>query len=226
MPILIIQLAILIAVAFVIGCILGRLAKGKKAIDKTREDTVVAAALSTPAIYEKPEPVSPVKDTQIAEPLAKTEDVVEEEVEQASPESGKAELLVEPSLVEEVAAETIAKVEVEADRPELLEAPLRGKPDDLVAINGVGKAIEGKLQKLGVFHYTQVAQWSVEESGWIERHIGFAGRVTREDWVAQARKLVEAASSAGTKRVPKPKKAGTKVKGAARSKKKPVKQSV
>ncbi len=45
MPMLIIQLAILIAVAFVIGCVLGRLFKGKKSTANDKEDTIIAAAL-------------------------------------------------------------------------------------------------------------------------------------------------------------------------------------
>jgi len=69
MPMLIIQLAILIAVAFVIGCVLGRLIRGKKAADTNKENTIIAAALSKPAVDEKPEPVTPTKAVVVEEPL-------------------------------------------------------------------------------------------------------------------------------------------------------------
>lgn len=222
MPILIIQLAILVAVAFVIGCILGRLAKGKRATNKVREDTLVTAALSMPAIDEKPETVAPAKTELLVETKAKPVEAKAEQVEQANlPEDVNAELPAESNSVEEIVIDEEAIVEVEADRPQLLEAPLRGKQDDLTAINGIGKAIERKLQALGVFHYSQIAQWNVQEAGWIERNIGFAGRVTREEWVLQALKLSEAASKAVPKRRTKPKKATAKAKASARSKKKP-----
>jgi len=219
MPMLIVQLAILIAVAFVIGCILGRLLKGRKAADKVREDTLVVAALSTPAVDEKPEQVLPVKEHTAEQPKAvQTEPVAEEEAV-VLPEEVKTEPQTDPVLVEDAPVAEEPIVVVEADKPSLLDAPLRGEPDDLTVISGIGKAIEEKLQKLGIFHYAQIAQWTLDEAGWVERNIGFAGRVTREDWIAQAGKRVEAASGSASKRATKPKKAKAKAKAPARSKK-------
>ncbi|MFD1197597.1 endonuclease [Brucella gallinifaecis] len=227
MPMLIVQLAILIAVAFVIGCILGRLLKGRKSADKIREDVVVAAALSSPAADEKPEPVALPKKIVVEEPQVKQAEPAVETAEEALSEEKKAEPAVFAEVPEEIAGEEVIAV-VEADKPELLDAPLRGKPDDLTAINGIGKAIESELRKLGIFHYAQIAQWSLDEAGWIERHIGFAGRVTREDWIGQAGKLAEIVSSKTakrsikrtSKRPAKPKKAEVKTKTPVRSKKK------
>ena len=215
MPMLIVQLAILIAVAFVIGCILGRLLKGRKPADKIREDIVVAAALSTPALDEKPEPVAPAKEAVAGETEAKLVEVAVEPLKD-EPEVELPTAIEEP---EEAQVEETVVVVVEADRPELLDAPLRGKPDALTAINGVGNAIEAKLNKLGIFHYAQVAQWNVDHAGWIERNIGFAGRVTREDWIGQAAKLAEAATASATKRSAKPKRTAAKTKASTRPKK-------
>ncbi|MDR6431436.1 endonuclease [Brucella pseudogrignonensis] len=215
MPMLIVQLAILIAVAFVIGCILGRLLKGRKAADKIREDIVVAAALSTPALDEKPGPVAPAKEAVVEETEAKPVDVAVKPVID-EPEAELQTAIEEP---EEAQVEETVVVVVEADKPELLDAPLRGKPDALTAINGIGNAIEAKLNKLGIFHYAQIAQWNVDQAGWIERNIGFAGRVTREDWIGQAAKLAEAASASTTKRSAKPKRTAAKTKASTRPKK-------
>lgn len=212
---LIVQLAILIAVAFVIGCILGRLLKGRKPADKIREDIVVAAALSTPALDEKPEPVAPAKEAVVEETEAKPVEVAAEPVI----DEPKAELPSTIEEAEEAQVEETVVVVVEADRPELLDAPLRGKPDALTAINGIGNAIEAKLNKLGIFHYAQVAQWNVDQAGWIERNIDFAGRVTREDWIGQAAKLAEATSASATKRSAKPKRTAAKTKASTRPKK-------
>lgn len=219
MPMLIIQLAILIAVAFVIGCVLGRLIRGKKAADTDKENTIIAAALSKPAIVEKPEPVTPNKAVALEEPLKDKVSEVVEKVEEPLPQAETEELESDPESVEEPSVEEpVAEVQ-DPDRPELLDAPLRGKPDDLTAISGIGEAVEGMLQKLGVFHYAQIAQWNMDEFAWIERHIGFAGRVTRENWTAQASKLAESTQRAASKKSPKPKKAAPKSKASARTRK-------
>lgn len=219
MPMLIIQLAILIAVAFVIGCVLGRLIRGKKAADTDKENTIIAAALSKPAIVEKPEPVTPTKAAAVEEPLKDKVSEVVEKVEEPLPQAETEELESDPESVEEPSfEEPVAEVQ-DPDRPELLDAPLRGKPDDLTAISGIGEAVEGMLQKLGVFHYAQIAQWNMDESAWIERHIGFSGRVTRENWTTQASKLAEATQRSASKKSTKPKKAAPKSKTSARAKK-------
>ncbi|GLU26982.1 endonuclease [Brucella sp. NBRC 12950] len=218
MPMLIIQLAILIAVAFVIGCVWGRLFRGKKSTANDKEDTIIAAALSSPAIDEKPEPVAPSEAEVVG---GETEPVIEAEAqatnaseEEVTPPEAESVVADEQALVEEAFA-----VVEDPDRPELLDAPIRGKPDNLTAINGVGKAVEGMLQQLGVFHYAQIAKWSTDEAAWIERRIGFAGRVSREGWIAQAGKLVETSPSGTSKRGSKAKKAAPKPKAAPRTKK-------
>jgi len=219
MPMLIIQLAILIAVAFVIGCVLGRLIRGKKAADTNKENTIIAAALSKPAVDEKPEPVTPTKAVVVEEPLKDKVKAVTEEAEEPLPQADTEERESDPESVEEISVdEPVVEVQ-DPDGPELLDAPLRGRPDDLTAINGIGKAIEGMLQKLGVFHYAQIAQWSIEEAAWVERRIGFAGRVSRENWTVQASKLAEVTQRSVPRKNTKPKKAAPKSKAPTRTKK-------
>ncbi len=84
------------------------------------------------------------------------------------------------------------------------------KADDLTVIKGIGRAVQGLLNGIGVFHYDQIASWNDEESRWIERNIGFPRRVEREDWVAQAAKLANAANKASAKQADKPRKAPAK----------------
>lgn len=215
MPMLIVQLAILIAVAFVIGCILGRLLKGRKSADKIQEDIVIAAALSTPALDEKPEPVAAVKEAVAEEPEVKQAEVAVSPVEEKMIDERPTAL----EQVEEASVEEVVVVPVETDKPELLDSPLRGKPDALTVISGIGNAIEAQLHQLGIFHYAQIAQWSLDQAGWVERNIGFAGRVTREDWIGQAAKLAEDASASATKRSTKPKRIAAKTKSSTRPKK-------
>ncbi len=69
-----------------------------------------------------------------------------------------------------------------------LDQPV-GKVDDLKRITGVGPKIEQKLNDMGVFHFWQVAKFSKDEVGAIERKLRLNGRMQGEDWVGQARKL-------------------------------------
>lgn len=70
--------------------------------------------------------------------------------------------------------------------------------DDLKVINGVGPAIEKRLNEAGVFNYQQIANWSDEDIDRIEAAVmsgRFVGRIRRDDWVGQAKSLL--GSSAG-----------------------------
>ena len=82
--------------------------------------------------------------------------------------------------------------ELEAMQPQSLAEAVEGKPDDLQRIPGIGPAIETRLNENGVFHFSQIAQWSDAEVAWVEREIpGAAGRPTRDDWRAAAARLAE-----------------------------------
>ncbi len=70
----------------------------------------------------------------------------------------------------------------EGKRPASLAAARNNKPDDLKLINGVGVAIEKKLNEVGIWHFDQVAQMSNDELNWISAYSGFSGRAIRENW--------------------------------------------
>ncbi len=80
-------------------------------------------------------------------------------------------------------------------QPATFAAARGGAPDDLSLIKGLGPKSVEKLHKLGVFHYDQIADWSADNAKWIGAAIGAAGRVERDNWVAQARKLTAKAAS-------------------------------
>ena len=85
--------------------------------------------------------------------------------------------------------ETIA-VPQPATEPDLLKKPRNGTADDLTLINGIGKAIQNKLFAIGIFHYDQLADLNELQIGWLNQSIGFAGRMERENWGVQAKKLM------------------------------------
>jgi predicted flap endonuclease-1-like 5' DNA nuclease len=75
-------------------------------------------------------------------------------------------------------------------RPLGLVAPRGGSSDDLKLIKGVGKQNEGRLRRLGIWHFDQIAVWSPENVKWVSSYLAFSGRIDRERWIAQARDLV------------------------------------
>lgn len=79
--------------------------------------------------------------------------------------------------------------------PNVLSAP-DGAPDDLTRIKGIGPKLRSRLHELGVYHFKQIANWSEPEALWVDDYLAFKGRVSREDWVSQARLL--AANGAST----------------------------
>ncbi len=72
----------------------------------------------------------------------------------------------------------------------------KGEPDDLTQIKGVGEELVQRLEKLGVAKFEQIAGWSDEEIAIVDEVLSFKGRIEREDWVGQARKL-QAEATAG-----------------------------
>ncbi|HKL55790.1 MAG: NADH-quinone oxidoreductase subunit E [Roseovarius sp.] len=80
----------------------------------------------------------------------------------------------------------------QGSKPQMMDAPRESGADDLKMIKGVGPKLEQLLHRLGVFHFDQVAKWSEDEVQWVDQNLeGFKGRVTRDDWVEQAKLLAE-----------------------------------
>lgn len=61
--------------------------------------------------------------------------------------------------------------------------------DDLTQLSGVGPVMAEKLQKAGVTSLAQIAGWSDDDVARFDEELGFKGRIQRDDWVGQARKL-------------------------------------
>ena len=80
----------------------------------------------------------------------------------------------------------------DAEKPETLDSPRDGRGDDLKMIRGIGPKLEAMLNGMGFWHFDQIAGWTENEVAWVDYHLeGFKGRVTRDDWVPQARTLAE-----------------------------------
>jgi predicted flap endonuclease-1-like 5' DNA nuclease len=78
----------------------------------------------------------------------------------------------------------------ESGQPRVLSAALYGKKDDLKTISGVGPKLESLLNKNGVYYFWQVASWSPSDIDIIDERLDvFKGRISRDDWVTQAKQL-------------------------------------
>ena len=63
--------------------------------------------------------------------------------------------------------------------------------DDLKLINGIGPFIEKKLNDIGIYTYEQISQFDKEIIQQVTDAIQFfSGRIERDDWVGQAKKLM------------------------------------
>ena len=63
--------------------------------------------------------------------------------------------------------------------------------DDLTKIKGIGRVLEGKLHGLGVTTFRQIAEFSAADIDRINAVLDFPGRIEREQWVEQAKAIVE-----------------------------------
>ena len=77
---------------------------------------------------------------------------------------------------------------VQGTPPPSLPSP-EGEPDDLKRISGIGPSIERTLHDLGIYHFRQIAQFTPDNVAWIDQRLRFKGRIEREDWIGQARRL-------------------------------------
>jgi multidrug efflux pump subunit AcrB/predicted flap endonuclease-1-like 5' DNA nuclease len=81
---------------------------------------------------------------------------------------------------------------VSTDKSEEEAEGLDVSPDDLKEVNGIGPKLEKALNKQGIMTFAQLAELDVAamvESE--EGAIDLAGRIEREDWIGQARKLMK-----------------------------------
>lgn len=77
-------------------------------------------------------------------------------------------------------------------RPTGLSEARDGVGDDLTQISGIGPKLAKLCNDLGFWHFDQIAAWTSAEIDWVDHNLeGFKGRVTRDNWVDQAKALAE-----------------------------------
>lgn len=84
------------------------------------------------------------------------------------------------------------------ERPAALAAPRGGAGDDLSAIAGIEGTTAKALRDIGVFHFDQIAGWGAPQKQWVEHHLAQSGRIDREGWIDQAKRLSTGAAAQET----------------------------
>ena len=124
------------------------------------------------------------------------EEEVEEEVDQ------EAESEDAPTEAELKKKEELERVKANASKIDfnVLGTAKSSDKDDLQAIKGVGPFIEEKLNALGIYTYEQISKMNSELEDTVNLAIEFfPGRVKRDQWVAQAKNLLEGGDTLGDK---------------------------
>lgn len=187
MNMFLIQSAILIAVAFLVGCILGcvlRLLFSTKGTTVHGKTVAVAVAATTTA------PTQPLmrseREPELAAPAPEPAPVM------ATMPAAKPKPASKPKVAPKPKAAAAVKVAASA-----------AKPDNLKLISGIGPVNERKLNALGINTFMQIAAWKPKDEVAFGEKLEFPGRIEREEWVRQAKNLAsggipeDAAQSAG-----------------------------
>jgi large subunit ribosomal protein L19 len=70
----------------------------------------------------------------------------------------------------------------------------KGEKDDLKLIQTIAPELETMLNKLNILKYEQIAAFSDDDIANIDDALGLGGRIEREDWIAQAQRLMAEAT--------------------------------
>ena len=67
--------------------------------------------------------------------------------------------------------------------------------DDLTLIWGVGEVYQTQLHEHGVYYFRQIADWTQHNVDQFNALLSFKGRIEREEWVGQAKRLADQAQN-------------------------------
>jgi hypothetical protein len=65
-----------------------------------------------------------------------------------------------------------------------------GTADELSLISGVNETLGRALNRLGIYHFWQIAAWGAEHVAWVAARVPGGERIARENWIAQAARLM------------------------------------
>ena len=75
------------------------------------------------------------------------------------------------------------------NKPLILSSARPVGKDKLIKIKGIDLKVEQDLNKLGIFHFNQIAAWSNKNCDWVEEFLSLPGCAKKNQWIEQARIL-------------------------------------
>ncbi|MEE4235498.1 MAG: NADH-quinone oxidoreductase subunit NuoE [Anderseniella sp.] len=176
--------------------LLDKIARGQKVKPGPQIDRIMSAPEGGPTTLTGDVNARPSKKAAASKPAVKVPPSRAAKPKTAAPETANG--LNSPS-EKKVAVKSATKVEKKAAPaktatkpagPERLARP-QGKADDLKLISGVGPKLEGTLNRLGFWHFSQIAKWTKKDIAIVDDELSFKGRIERDDWVKQAKALAK-----------------------------------
>ncbi|KAG1648823.1 putative 22 protein in nqo2 3'region [Nymphon striatum] len=186
MLVLILQSALLLAIAYILGCIIGCLLRTLMGGNEAASPAPVVAAAAATAAVAVPKPAPAPKPVPKPEPVKAPEPVA----------------LVSPAPVKKATPKPKPKPKAKPKpkpRPKKPAAPKT--PDDLKLIRGIGRQNEARLNALGVNRFDQIGKWTKKDAADWGNRLAFPGRIEREEWIPQAKKLAAGKATEFSKRV-------------------------
>ena len=100
------------------------------------------------------------------------------------------EALLTQARVQRPAAPPAAKKEqvIKVAAPRNAPPPAKVAKDHLKLIFGIGPVLEKTLNKMGIYHFKQIANWSAADIERVDAQlVNFHGRIRRDNWLKGAK---------------------------------------
>ncbi len=119
-------------------------------------------------------------------------------------EAQDATLEVAADAIEATVETTVAQVEVVLDAVEAVAGPIaeaapeavetvvevaEAAADNLTRLTGIGPKLAQALAERGVTRFAEIAAWTADDVARFDKDMKLMGRIDREAWIAQARRL-------------------------------------
>ncbi|WP_436399484.1 hypothetical protein [Roseobacter sp. S98] len=177
-------------VGFVVFVVLGALISWimTRPLPRPGEVSANAAAPAPKPAAPAPKPAAAAPAAATAEPAAAAPAAAPAEEKKPAPKKAAPK----KAAPKKAAAKKEAPAAASDARPGAFsDAPREGGADDLKKISGVGPKLEETLNGLGIWHFDQVAALKKKDIAWVDERLRFKGRIERDDWVGQAKKLAK-----------------------------------
>jgi predicted flap endonuclease-1-like 5' DNA nuclease len=191
-----VESALLFAAAYLAGCVLANFVR---AAGMSEQYTIAGGAGFDAVMPAAPAPATAASPPAAsAAPAAATLPAVEGEAAKA----GRVETSRDESSLGQDKVTALTDHSFDGERPKGLFDQARGDaPDDLMLLKGVGPAIAADLNRLGIWHFDQIAAMREAELRYISAFAGVPGRALTENWREDADILAHGGETAHSRAV-------------------------